>query len=505
MSESNESPRLTNTEEAKPRRRRGPILAIAVILTAIITFGITALAMNILNRQIEAEVPYARVVDVDETTLDPSVWGKNFPVQYEQFLRTAEMGPTAGHGGSVPVEQEPTDTDPRTIVSSSRLEEDPRLVTMWDGYAFSVDYRHARGHEFMLEDQTFTQRVTNERFNQPGTCMNCHASLPTVFSELGDGDREAGWNAMNAMSYEEAREHVTNPISCIDCHDPETMALRITRPAFVEGIADYMATQGIEDYDVNTDATAQEMRSFVCAQCHVEYYFDGDANNRLTFPWANGMLMEEILGYYLIDGHIDFTHPQAGTPIIKAQHPEFEIWMQGTHAQAGVTCADCHMPYQREGSHKVTNHHVQSPLLMINESCGTCHSASEEELESRVLTIQDRFMHSRDVAMDALVQFIAALETARTDGTPADQLELAQSYHQAAQFYIDYVYSENGFGFHADQYEMRILNDAQNFILQGQLALQGQDVGTVGEFLIAQGVNLEGPSADVEAAAAGEG
>nr|NLD41822.1 ammonia-forming cytochrome c nitrite reductase subunit c552 [Actinomycetales bacterium] len=503
MSEPVETPRLTTSEDAAPpRRSRTPLLVAAVALTAFLTFGITALLLNVLDRRQEADVPYARMVDVDVTTVDPAVWGQNFPVQYQMFLRTAEMGPTPGHGGSVETPHTPTDTDPRTIVSSSRLEEDPRLVTMWAGYAFSVDYRHARGHEFMLEDQMYTLRVTE--FNQPGTCLNCHASLPAGFDELGDGDQEAGFHAMNKMSYTDAVEHFDNPISCIDCHNPDTMALQITRPAFAAGIADLKAFEGIEDYDVNRDATANEMRSFVCGQCHVEYYFDGE-DKTLTFPWSNGMKLEEILGYYLMDGHIDFEHAIAGTPIIKAQHPEFEIWNEGVHASAGVSCADCHMPYQREGSYKVSNHQIQSPLLNVNASCGTCHNDSEEVLTDRVVKIQDNFMHSRDVAMDALMVFIDNLETARTDGTPAEDLALAQSYHQAAQFYIDYVYSENGFGFHADQYMMRILNDAQYFILQGELALEGGEVGTVADFLRSQGVRVELDEPEAEAAANGEG
>lgn len=61
------------------------------------------------------------------------------------------------------------------------------------------------------------------------------------------------------------------------------MQLRITRPAFIEGIRAYKASQGVKDYDVNRDATRQEMRAYVCAQCHVTYYFRGP-EKRLTFP-----------------------------------------------------------------------------------------------------------------------------------------------------------------------------------------------------------------------------
>lgn len=449
--------------------RKTALLVGAVVVTALVTFGATALLMNILERQTEARVPYMQVVELDSTTVDPAIWGQNFPVHYEAYLATAEMNPTT-HGGSVATPHTPTATDPRTIVSASRLEEDPRLITMWDGYPFSVDYRHARGHAYMLEDQVYTLRTTE--FNQPGTCLNCHASTVAIFDELGNGDQVAGFHAMNALPYEEAAEYADHPVACIDCHDPETMELVITRPAFVEGIADYMASQGIENYNVNEDATAQEMRSFVCGQCHVEYYFDGDAKT-LTFPWSNGITVEEIYEYYMEDGHIDFTHATAGTEIIKAQHPEFDIWTQGIHGRAGVSCTDCHMPYQSVGSAKVTNHQIQSPLLNVNASCGTCHNENEEDLTARVLTIQDSFIGTRDKAMDALVMLITHLETALTDGTPSEYVTLAQQYHQQAQFYIDYVYSENSYGFHADQYMSEILADSLDLIRKGELALTG--------------------------------
>ena len=59
---------------------------------------------------------------------------------------------------------------------------------------------------------------------------------------------------------------IVNPIGCGDCHDNETMALKISRPAFVEAFE----RQGKD----MKDFSRQEMRSLVCAQCHVEYYFN---------------------------------------------------------------------------------------------------------------------------------------------------------------------------------------------------------------------------------------
>jgi nitrite reductase (cytochrome c-552) len=132
----------------------------------------------------------------------------------------------------------------------------------------------------------------------------------------------------------------------------------------------------VADYDVNRDASRQEMRTYVCAQCHVEYYFAGD-EKLLTYPWHKGLLVEEIEAYYDEIGFSDWTHGITGARLLKAQHPEFEMWSQGTHGRAGVACADCHMPYRRVGAMKVSDHHVRSPLLDVAASCQTCHRISE--------------------------------------------------------------------------------------------------------------------------------
>jgi len=442
---------------------------LGIIAVALVTFGLTALLITIMERQTEAQAPFTKVVELDETTVDPEVWGQNFPVQYEDYLKTEEMGPTKW-GGSHPVD--PPEGDPRTEqISSSRLEEDPRLVTMWKGYAFSKDYRHARGHAYMLEDQRQTLRVRD--FDQPGTCLNCHASTVALMDELGDGDRDAGFAEMNLMPYDEVTQMVDHPVSCLDCHDPQTMELRITRPAFERGIAALKASEGIENYDVNKDATAQDMRTYTCAQCHVEYYFESDTKE-LIFPWAKGIDLDDIYEYYAEDGHIDWTHEITGAEMLKAQHPEFDLWSNGIHAASGVSCADCHMPYKREGAQKVSDHHLQSPLFDANASCGTCHNESAEEMTNRVETIQDRYLHSRNQAFDALVALINDIAEYKEAGN-VDQARLDEAYEfqKKASFYIDYVYSENSNGFHAPAYIHRILGDALDAARKGQIVLTG--------------------------------
>ena len=279
---------------------------------------------------------------------------------------------------------------------------------------------------------------------------------------------------MNRMPYAEARAHLTEPIGCIDCHDPRTMALRITRPAFTEGMQALKASQGIADYDVNRDATRQDMRSFVCAQCHVEYYFKGP-EKRLVFPWANGLEVESIYGYYEAEGFTDWTHSETGAPVLKAQHPEFEMWSMGLHAQSGVACADCHMPYRRVGAQKVSDHHVQSPLLNVNASCQTCHSLPEAEIIARVERIQGHTFRMRNQAIDALMDLIADIKARKEAGAPDAELAPAQELQRRAQFYVDFVEAENSTGFHAPQEATRILGEALDYARQGQLVLRDPD------------------------------
>jgi nitrite reductase (cytochrome c-552) len=448
--------------------RRPLIIVLIAVLAVLAGAGGVALLVNIFERKAEARNPFYRVVELNDSVTDPAVWGKNFPMQYDGYRRTVDQVRTR-YGGSEAVPRTPTQADPRSIVAQSKLEEDPRLKTMWAGYAFSKDFREERGHAYMLDDQTFTERQGVVK--QPGTCLNCHASTYTAMKELGKGDLVKGFEAMNQLPYFEARKLVSHPVACIDCHAPDTMRLRVTRPAFVEGIRALKASEGVKDYDVNTMATRQEMRAFVCGQCHVEYHFKGP-EKRLVYPWSKGLKVDQILAYYDEEKFKDWTHKDSGAPVLKAQHPEFELWNQGIHARSGVACADCHMPYTRVGALKISDHHVRSPLLNVNRACQTCHRWSEDELKARVLTIQTRTYDLRNKAMDALMALIADLRKAGADGRADGELAAARDFQRKAQFYLDFVEAENSTGFHAPQEAARILGESIDFTRRGQLALR---------------------------------
>jgi nitrite reductase (cytochrome c-552) len=455
----------TNTPN---RRKQIGLFVVTVLVAALVAVGGLAILINVLERKQEARNPFFRVVELTDDTEDPAEWGKNFPLQYDDYLRTTDQVRTR-YGGSEALPRTPTEADPRSIVAQSRLEEDPRLKTMWAGYAFARDFREERGHAYMLEDQTFTER--QHAAAQPGTCLHCHASVYVPYKTAGNGDLMAGFEKLNPLPFAEAREHVTHPVACIDCHDSQSLELRITRPGFIEGMRALKAGQGVEDYDVNKMATRQEMRSFVCAQCHVEYYFKGQ-EKRLTYPWHKGLKVEDMLAYYDEVGHRDWIHAETGAAVLKAQHPEFELWSQGIHARSGVSCADCHMPYKRVGAHKISDHHVRSPLLNISKACQTCHKWPETELLERVETIQSRTYEMRNVAMDALVELINDLKVAREAGRPDSELAAARDYQRKAQFYLDFIEAENSMGFHAPQEAVRILGHSIDFTRKGQAALR---------------------------------
>ncbi len=458
------------SKESPPRRQwSARVLVLLVIGTALATVGVVALLTNISERKQEARNPFYRVVELTDTTQDPAVWGKNFPQQYDGYRRTVDQVRTR-YGGSEAQPHTPTQADPRSVVAQSRLEDDPRLREFWAGYAFATDFREERGHAYMLSDQELTQRQTVAK--QPGTCLHCHASVYVPYTRAGSGDLMAGFAKLNAMTYAEARTLVSHPVSCIDCHDPSTMQLRVTRPGFLEGMRALRASQGIANYDVNASATRQEMRTYVCGQCHVEYYFRG-AEKRLVYPWAKGLTVDSIYAYYDSTGHADFTHALSGAPVLKVQHPEFEMYNQGIHARSGVACADCHMPYERVGAMKISDHHVRSPVLNINRACQTCHKFSEEELKARVERIQERTHELRNLALDATLELVRDIAEVAKRDSAAPSLTRARDWHRRAQFYTDFVEAENSMGFHADQEAARILARAIDFARRGQVALRG--------------------------------
>jgi len=486
-------------------------LALLTTAVALASFAVIALLVNIFERKQESRAPFVKIVDVSEISTDPKPWGLNFPLQYETYLKTVDSERTE-HGGS-------------SALPPSKLQQDPWLKRLYAGYAFSIDYREARGHAFMLNDQEVTQRVTEVQ--QAGACLHCHASIIPTYRRIGlekqgieataarlaeSFDQEAviaGFKAVSQMKYEEVHAELmktpdgvvqaeegdphlgeAHPVSCVDCHEPKTMQIRVTRPGFIDGIAKlaesddpvphlpsiqkWRDSERKQPYDPNLDASRQEMRSFVCGQCHVEYYCASKMT--LTFPWSNGLKVENLEQEWdeteFPDGSefFDYVHKETGTKVYKAQHPEFELWSQGIHARAGVSCSDCHMPYEKQGATKFSSHWVRSPMLNINRACQTCHNVPEAELRARVDTIQDRTRALIDRAAIAMTDMLDAIIAAQENGATEEELSPIRKLQKKAMWRLDYISSENSKGFHADQEAARILGESIDYSRQAQAA-----------------------------------
>lgn len=427
-----------------------------VMVSVVATWFIATLLINIQERKSEAKWQQVRVVELDEETIDPAIWGKNYPREYDSYKRTVDTE-RSRYGGSEAI---------------SKLDTEPIWKRFFAGYPFGVDYREERGHAYSLDDQKETLRT--KQFKQPGACLQCHAGgMKQVYEKVGEGNLMAGFAKVNAMPLEEAWKYVSHPVACIDCHDPKTMDLHVTRPAFLNGIKEFKKLEGIENYDPNTMATRQEMRTFVCAQCHVEYYFKGP-EKYLTYPWHKGLKMEEIEAYYNEVGHKDWVHAETEAPVLKAQHPEFELWSQGIHSRSGVACADCHMPYKREGALKVTDHHIRSPLLNVSRACLTCHHFSEREMLDRAEAIQNRTKSLLDRAGEALIGLLDDIREAKKQGISEEALKPVLDLHRKAQWRLDFVAAENSMGFHAPQEAARILAEAIDYARQGQILVRSE-------------------------------
>ena len=416
----------------------GWALFLATLLIVVI-LGIST--TSVLDRTGEEIREFQMITPIAPMEADSSVWGKNFVREYDTWLKTKESDFKSKYNGSA---------------MRDMLEADPRWVVLWAGYGFAKDYNQGRGHAHTIEDTRNTLRTNS---GMPGTCWTCKSTdVPRVMNKLGDIDKFYG------AKWEDWIDEIKNPIGCLDCHDPKTMNLRISRPALIE----YFKRTGKE---IN-DATHQEMRSLVCAQCHVEYYFKGE-HKHLTFPWDNGMTMEDMEKYYDKINFADWTHKLSRVPMVKPQHPDYELFRTGIHSQRGLACADCHMPYNAEGGLKFSNHHVTSPLKYISKTCVTCHRESEEDLTNNVYERQDKVKEATSSAVELLVHAHIEAKAAWDNGATEDEMKPAIELIRKAQWRCDFVAASHGAPFHAPLESSRILADSIKLAGQARLALAG--------------------------------
>ncbi|MBU2557782.1 MAG: ammonia-forming cytochrome c nitrite reductase [Bacteroidetes bacterium] len=447
----------------KTKRRSPWVNWTLFIVTLAVVFFLGLLVSSITERRAEAIFAYKPKVKLNEFEPRNEVWGKNFPKEFETYRKTQQTDFRTPHGGNA---------------MRDVLEESPELVVMWAGYGFSKDYNQGRGHSYAIEDINNTLRtggpLAPNEGPMPSTCWTCKSpDVPRMMNELG-GPAEfyKGKWAKHGME-------ISNSIGCADCHNPETMDLAISRPALVEAFE----ARG-EDI---SQATHQKMRSLVCAQCHVEYYFNNENKqerpNYLTFPWVNGFEPEDMLKYYDDMGFSDWTHAISKAPMLKAQHPDYEVYTTGIHAERGVSCADCHMPYVSEGGIKYSNHHVTSPLKYISQACQTCHRESEETLMKNVYDRQDKVLELRKKAEELLTRAHVEAGLAWDNGATLDEMQDILYDIRVGQWFWDYVAASHGGSFHSPVESARILGKSINEAQSARIKLA--------RLLASKGINRE--------------
>jgi len=414
-----------------------PALAWSFFLaTIVLVFFIGLLASSIMERRTEAQFAYSPQTEIAEFESDNAVWGENFPKEYQSFLQTKDTSFTSKYNGNAMIDM---------------LELDPRLVVLWAGYGFAKDYNQGRGHGYAIEDIHKTLRtgapVDGNKSPMPNTCWTCKSpDVPRLMNEVGIADFYKG-------TWETKGHEITHPIGCGDCHDSETMNLKISRPALIEAFERL-------GKDI-TQVSHQEMRSLVCAQCHVEYYFNKkvvEGVPYLTFPWDKGMTAEDMLEYYDEMNFIDWNHKLSKAPMLKTQHPGYEVYLTGTHASRGVSCADCHMPYKSEGGVKFTDHHIQSPLNNIHNSCQVCHREETDRLIEDVYSRQDKIIENRDKLEELIVRAHVEAAKAWELGANDEQMNDILKGIRHAQWFWDYSAAGHGNSFHSPVETGRVIS-----------------------------------------------
>ncbi|MCT4622713.1 MAG: ammonia-forming cytochrome c nitrite reductase [Schleiferiaceae bacterium] len=420
------------------------------LLTVAVVIIIGMFMTNIMERRTEAQFLDQKKIEI--TSMEPrnEVWGINYPRQYNSYMKTADTTFHSKYNGAW---------------KQDMLETFPDLVILWAGYGFAKDYRQGRGHVYAVEDIYNTLRtgapIDKESGPMPATCWTCKSpDVPRLMVEKGATEFYSGkWAKWGG--------EVVNAIGCADCHDEKTMNLQITRPALIEAFE----RQG---KDIN-DASHNEMRSLVCAQCHVEYYFNkkkpAEGVPYLTFPWDNGTSVEQVEEYYDNIEFKDWTHALSKAPMLKAQHPGYEIFQTGIHAKRGVSCADCHMPYNSEGGVKFTDHHIQSPLNNLANACQVCHREDSDELMANVTDHYDRVLDNRGKLEHLLVKLHLEAEYAWKLGATEEQMKDILMDIRHAQWRWDYAAASHGGAFHAPVETLRIIGTGIEIAQEGRIKL----------------------------------
>ena len=402
---------------------------------SVIAIGLMTALLASINEKKEEKKQLQEVPKIDRWETKNEEFRKLYPREYDSWKKTKESDQI-----------------------DDMLAKYPELVVLWAGYSFSNDYNAPRGHFYAIEDNRNTLRTgapTDANSGPlPSACWTCKSpEVPKIMKKDGDEEYYTG-------KWAKYGSDIINPVGCVDCHNPETMELQVNR----NYLNDALKAQGSK---VTLDnATQQDMRSLVCAQCHVEYYFkktpvkDGKTAAVVTLPWKNGTNVDDMEKYYDSIEFSDYVHQISKAPIIKAQHPEYETWQTGVHGKNNVSCADCHMPYVQEGGVKYTDHKIGSPLEHMDKTCMNCHRTDEKSLLDNIKLKKDR---KDELAKKALVQLSAAhLEAGKAWEVGATEAEMKSILTDIrhAQWRLDYAIASHGAFYHAPEETLRTLGTA---------------------------------------------
>lgn len=416
-------------------------------ITAITAMALLANSIN--EKQAEKEALTKAPIVADEVQAKSEEWAKYYPRQYSSWKKTKESSDV-----------------------KDMLKAQPQLSVLWAGYPFSKDYNAPRGHYYALQDNINTLRTGAPVDSNTGplvtACWTCKSpDVPRLIERDGENEFFTG-------KWAKYGSEVVNSVGCADCHNNKTGELEVRRPELDRALK----SAGLPTFE---ESTHQQKRSLVCAQCHVEYYFKStdwvDANGTkksakvVTFPWAKGLSGESMEKYYDDINFTDWTHAISKTPMLKAQHPEFEISQKGIHAQKGVSCADCHMPYTQEGSVKYSDHQVQNPLNMMDRSCMQCHREKEDKLKEIVKAKYERKDYLVNITMDNLAK--AHLEAGRAWelNATAEEMKPILSDIRHAQWRWDYSIASHGSFFHAPEETLKLLASSNELAQQARIKL----------------------------------
>ncbi len=417
-----------------------------------------------------------RPVTIAEGEIDPAVWGKAYPVNYDLWKKSADPAPA---GKSKYKRGFSTDG-----ITYDKLSEFPYLALLFNGWGFGVEYNEPRGHAYMLKDQVI---IDPSRVKAGGVCLTCKSPYATTLEkEMGTAYYSKPWADVRAMIPERHREL---GVACVDCHDPKDMSLKLSRG--------FTLTNALESMQVDpSQLTRQDMRSLVCAQCHVTYNIRKDADMKsvgIYFPWQGSRWgsvgIENIIRQIRSDPSVgEWKQSVTGFKLAFIRHPEFEMYSTNSvHWKAGASCADCHMPYTKVGVYKVSDHRVTSPLTNDMKACLQCHAETADWLRDQVTAIQDRtasLMLRAGYATATAAKLFEMANNAESAGRKLDK-ELcakARDCYEEAFYRTVYVGAENSVGFHNPTEAARILGDATAFagkaegLLRQALAKAGVDV-----------------------------